>query len=195
MPHDAEAMALLSSAGHWLVGAFVLPVAILVALEADGQLTGRAWRFGVPALIILSGAALAAFIVFHAGVDRAPEMLRFALGSEKQIQHFILAGLVALIGLSEWRARDLLPTQTAWRFIWPAAYLLTGFGLIIHEQTGPDSATVWAYHVLLGGVVASAAVARLAQVSGWVSWRLSGFFFAGLLFVEAAMLFFYQAPS
>lgn len=187
-------MALLSSAGHWLVGAFVLPVAVLVGLEANGRLTKSPWRYCVPALIVLSGFALAVYIVFHAGLDRAPEMLQYALGSDKQIQHFVIAAAVVVIGVSEWLARTAPRNKSPWRFIWPTAYMATGLGFIIHDQTGPQAEAVWLYHVVLGLVILAAAFARLGQVSKLVAWRPAGLVFAGLLLIEAGLLLIFRAP-
>ena len=187
-------MALLSSAGHWLVGAFVLPVAVLVAFEANGRLTESPWRYLVPDLIILSGIALAGYIVFHAGLDRAPEMVQYALGSDKQIQHFVIAAAVVIIGVSEWLSRRAPRNASYWRYVWPIAYMAMGLGLIFHDQSGPQVAAVRLYHVLLGLVVLSASFARLGQVSGLVAWRASGLVFAGLLAIESGMLLAFRAP-
>lgn len=193
IPHDPDTMALLSSAGHWLVGAFVLPVAVLIGFEANGRLTTSPLRYCVPALIILSGFALAGYIVFHAGLDRAPEMLQYALGSDKQIQHFVMAAAVVIIGASEWLARTAPRNTSPWRFVWPTAYMATGLGFIFHVQTGPQAEAVWHYHALLGIVILSASLARLGQVSKLVAWRPSGLIFAGLLAIEAGMLLAFRA--
>lgn len=186
-------MAYLSSMGHWLVGWFVLAVAFLVALEAAG-LRRKVWRFAIPSMIIGSGLALVLFVVFHAGFNRAHEMLSYALSDRQQTQHFIIAGATVLIGLAEARARSVSLYISSWRFVWPIAYIGFGLGLILHEQAGPHAQAIWRYHVLLGVIVMSAGAARLMQVSrrGWFT--PAGYIFALLLAIEALMLLAFRSP-
>lgn len=195
MPHDPATMAFLSSLGHWIVGGFVLAVAVVMVFEAQHGLQSTAWRFLAPSLIVSTGLALALFIIFHAGFDRAFEMLSHALSDPQQIQHFIIAGATVLIGLAEARARRARFEDSTWRFVWPIAYFAFGLGLILHEQTGPDAEAIWRYHVLLGLVVMIAGAARLCQVTRAEWFRRAGYIFSLSLAAEALLLLLFRAPA
>ena len=153
-------------------------------------------RFGgfwFPSLIVSSGLALALFVIFHAGVDRAYDMLSYALSDPQQIQHFIIAGATVLIGLAEGRAKSVCFDHSSLRFVWPIAYIVFGFGLMLHKQTGSHADAIWRYHVLLGLVVMTAGSARLLQVSRREWFNSAGNVFAMSLAIEALLLLLFRA--
>jgi putative copper resistance protein D len=158
-PRTAEITA-WSEFGHNVAGLFVLAMGVLATLER----TGRApWARHWPLLII----ALAGFVAYS--VD--PEGWQTgAVGfwehwkSPEVLQHRILLGLTALLGLAEWRVRSGRHPASPWRYVFPVVTIWSGILLLthVHEVSNSQSAFFMELsHLPLG---------LLSLLAGWSRW-------------------------
>ncbi|MGR3436223.1 MAG: hypothetical protein ACU0CO_15255 [Shimia sp.] len=188
MPHDPETFALIVSAGHWIVGAYLFPIAALIGLEASRG-RGRPISWAIPALLAGAGATLALYVVFH-DPDRWREMLSWALRDTQQIQHLLFSALLLAVALAEWRANRT--GRRSWGVVWPVGYTVLGAAFVIHEQLGEHAREKWLYHVALGTAIMMVGLLRGAQVLRVLSWRHGGLAMAAALVVVGGMLVTYR---
>jgi putative copper resistance protein D len=158
-PRTAEITA-WSEFGHNVAGLFVLAMGVLATL----QRTGRArWARHWPLLMIV----LAGFVAYS--VD--PEGWQTgAVGfwehwkSPEVLQHRILLGLTALLGLAEWRVHSGRPPAEAWRYVFPAVTICSGILLLTHLHEVSDGRSAFFMelsHLPLG---------LLSLLAGWSRW-------------------------
>jgi copper resistance protein D len=190
-PRTAEITA-WSEFGHNVAGLFVLAMGVLATLHR----TGRApWARHWPLLLI----GLAGFVAYS--VD--PEGWQTgAVGfwehwkSPEVLQHRLLLGLTALLGLAEWRVHDGRPRAAAWRYVFPAVTICAGVLLLthVHEVSSSRSAFFMELsHLPLG------LLSLLAGWSRWLELRLPTGGGAGRLWGPALgafglLLIFYREP-
>ncbi|MGR3434269.1 MAG: hypothetical protein ACU0CO_05165, partial [Shimia sp.] len=102
MPHDLESFALIVSIGHWIIGAYLFPIAVLVGWEAaHGR--GRPAAWAIPILLAAAGGTLTLYVVFH-DPDRWQEILYWVLRDTQQIQHLLFSAPLIVVALAEFRA-------------------------------------------------------------------------------------------
>ena len=188
MPHDPETFALIVSAGHWIVGAFLFPISILVWMEARRG-RGMPAPWAIPAVIATTGVALMLYVVFH-DPARWREMVGWTLRDVRQIQHLAFAALLVTVAGFEYRANRTGGRTAA--LAWPVGYLVLGFAFIVHMQVGDHARDTWIYHVGLGLLVMFAGAARISQVTGRLPWQTGGLVLAALLMVVGVMLVTYR---
>jgi putative copper resistance protein D len=158
-PRTAEITA-WSEFGHNVAGLFVLAMGLAATL----QRTGRApWARHWPLLMIV----LAGFVAYS--VD--PEGWQTgAVGfwehwkSPEVLQHRILFGLTALLGLAEWRVHSGRAPRAAWRYVFPVATIASGMLLLTHVHEVSDGRSAFFMelsHLPLG---------LLSLLAGWSRW-------------------------
>jgi putative copper resistance protein D len=158
-PRTAEITA-WSEFGHNVAGLFVLAMGVAATL----QRTGRArWARHWPLLTI----ALAGFVAYS--ID--PEGWQTgAVGfwehwkSPEVLQHRILLGFTALLGLAEWRVHRGRAPGTAWRYVFPVATIASGILLLTHVHEVSDGRSAFFMelsHLPLG---------LLSLLAGWSRW-------------------------
>ena len=158
-PRTAEITA-WSEFGHNVAGLFVLAMGVLATLER----TGRApWARHWPLLII----ALAGFVAYS--VD--PEGWQTgAVGfwehwkSPEVLQHRVLLGLTALLGIAEWRVRSGRHPASPWRYVFPVVTIASGILLLTHVHEVSNSRSLFFMelsHLPLG---------LLSLLAGWSRW-------------------------
>jgi putative copper resistance protein D len=191
-PRTAEITA-WSEFGHNVAGLFVLAMGVLATLHR----TGRApWARHWPLLLI----GLAGFVAYS--VD--PEGWQTgAVGfwehwkSPEVLQHRVLLGLTALLGLAEWRVHNGRPRTAAWRYVFPAVTIGAGVLLLthVHEVSSGRSAFFMELsHLPLG------LLSLLAGWSRWLELRLppgagkAGRVWGPALAAFGLLLIFYREP-
>jgi copper resistance protein D len=158
-PRTAEITA-WSEFGHNVAGLFVLAMGLAATL----QRTGRApWARHWPLLMIL----LAGFVAYS--VD--PEGWQTgAVGfwehwkSPEVLQHRILLGFTALLGLAEWRVHSGRAPGAAWRYVFPIVTIGSGMLLLTHVHEVSDGRSAFFMelsHLPLG---------LLSLLAGWSRW-------------------------
>jgi putative copper resistance protein D len=149
-----------SEFGHNVSGLFVLAMALLAILER----TGRApWARHWPLIFV----GLTAFV----GWNMDPEGWQTGhvgfwahLLDMEVLQHRILLGLTALVGIAEWRVRSGRAPDSRWRYVFPLVCIGAGTLLLshAHEVSNAKSAFLMELaHLPLGLVI---------LVSGWARW-------------------------
>jgi putative copper resistance protein D len=158
-PRTAEITA-WSEFGHNVAGLFVLAMGVLATLER----TGRApWARHWPLLII----ALAGFVAYSVdpeGWQTGAVAFWDHWKSPEVLQHRILLGLTALLGLAEWRVRSGRHPASPWRYVFPVVTIWSGILLLthVHEVSNSQSAFFMELsHLPLG---------LLSLLAGWSRW-------------------------
>lgn len=158
-PRTAEITA-WSEFGHNVAGLFVLAMGLLATLER----TGRArWARHWPLLIV----ALAGFVAYSVdpeGWQTGAVGFWEHLKSPEVLQHRILLGLTALLGLAEWRVRSGRHPVSPWRYVFPVVTISSGVLLLTHVHEVSDSRSAFFMelsHLPLG---------LLSLLAGWSRW-------------------------
>jgi putative copper resistance protein D len=133
---------------------------VLATLER----TGRApWARHWPLLII----ALAGFVAYSVdpeGWQTGAVAFWDHWKSPEVLQHRILLGLTALLGLAEWRVRSGRHPASPWRYVFPVVTIWSGILLLthVHEVSNSQSAFFMELsHLPLG---------LLSLLAGWSRW-------------------------
>jgi copper resistance protein D len=149
-----------SEFGHNVAGLFILAMGILAILER----TGRApWARHWPLLIV----ALAAFVAWSLDPEGwQTGLVGFweHLLAPEVLQHRIMLGLTALLGVAEWRSRIRGSTASRWRYVFPAVCIASGALLLSHVHEVQNARTAFLMevtHLPLG---------LLALLAGWSRW-------------------------
>lgn len=158
-PRTAEITA-WSEFGHNVAGLFVLAMGVLAMLER----TGRApWARHWPLLIV----ALAGFVAYSVdpeGWQTGAVGFWEHLKSPEVLQHRILLGLTATLGLAEWRVRSGGHPASPWRWVFPVVTIVSGILLLTHVHEVSDSQSAFFMelsHLPLG---------LLSLLAGWSRW-------------------------
>jgi putative copper resistance protein D len=164
-PRTAEITA-WSEFGHNVAGLFVLAMGLAATLQRTGH---APWARHWPLLMIV----LAGFVAYS--VD--PEGWQTgAVGfwehwkSPEVLQHRILLGFTALLGLAEWRVHSGCAPRAAWRYVFPVATICSGMLLLTHVHEVSDGRSAFFMelsHLPLG------LLSLLAGWSRWLELRLS----------------------
>jgi putative copper resistance protein D len=178
--------------GHNVCGLFVLAMGLLAMLER----TGRApWARHWPLLFI----GLTAFLAWNLDPEGWQTgrigFWEHLLGSEV-LQHRILLGLTALLGVAEWRVRSGRNPNSRWRYAFPFVCIVAGTLLLSHPHAVINAKTGFLMevtHLPMGLVVLAA---------GWARWlelrlsppenRLPGRLWAPALALLGLLLVFYR---
>lgn len=158
-PRTAEITA-WSEFGHNVAGLFVLAMGLLATLER----TGRArWARHWPLLIV----ALAGFVAYSVdpeGWQTGAVGFWEHLKSPEVLQHRLLLGLTALLGVAEWRVRSGRHPASPWRYVFPVVTISSGVLLMTHVHEVSDSRSAFFMelsHLPLG---------LLSLLAGWSRW-------------------------
>jgi copper resistance protein D len=158
-PHSAEETA-WSEFGHHVSGLFIVAMGVLAMLER----TGRApWARHWPLLLI----GLTGFVAWNMDPEGWQTgrigFWEHLLGLEV-LQHRILLGLTAILGVAEWRVRSGRHPDSRWRYVFPLVCIGAGILLLshAHEVSNAKSAfLIELTHLPLGLVI---------LVAGWSRW-------------------------
>jgi len=181
-----------SEFGHNVSGLFVLAMGLLAALERTGW---APWARHWPLLFI----GLTAFLAWNLDPEGwqtgSVGFWEHLLGLEV-LQHRILLGLTALLGIAEWRVRSSRNPSSRWRYAFPFVCIVSGTLLLSHAHTVSNAKTGFLMevtHLPMGLVILAA---------GWASWlelrlsppenRLPGRLWAPLLALFGLLLVFYR---
>jgi copper resistance protein D len=157
-PRTAEITA-WSEFGHNVAGLFVLAMGLAATL----QRTGRApWTRHWPLLMIVL-AGFVAYSVDPEGWQTGAVEFWEHWKSPEVLQHRILLGLTALLGLAEWRVHRGRG-GAAWRYVFPVATIASGILLLTHVHEVGDGRSAFFMelsHLPLG---------LLSLLAGWSRW-------------------------
>ena len=149
-----------SEFGHNVAGLFILAMGVLAILER----TGRApWARHWPLLIV----ALAGFVAWSLDPEGwQTGLVGFweHLLAPEVLQHRIMLGLTALLGVAEWRLRLRGSAASRWRYVFPAVCIASGALLLSHVHEVSSARTAFLMevtHLPLG---------LLALLAGWSRW-------------------------
>jgi putative copper resistance protein D len=149
-----------SEFGHNVAGLFILAMGVLAILER----TGRApWARHWPLLIV----ALAGFVAWSLDPEGwQTGLVGFweHLLAPEVLQHRIMLGLTALLGVAEWRLRLRGRSASRWRYVFPAVCIASGALLLSHVHEVSNARTAFLMevtHLPLG---------LLALLAGWSRW-------------------------
>jgi putative copper resistance protein D len=149
-----------SEFGHNVAGLFILAMGVLATLER----TGRArWARHWPLLIV----ALAVFVAWSLDPEGwQTGLVGFweHLATAEVLQHRIMLGLTALLGVAEWRLRLRESVPSPWRYVFPAVCIASGALLLAHVHEVANAKTAFLMevtHLPLG---------LLVLLAGWSRW-------------------------
>jgi copper resistance protein D len=190
-PRSAEETA-WSEFGHNVCGLFVLAMGLLAVLERTGW---APWARHWPLLFI----GLTAFLAWNLdpeGWQTGRVGFWEQLLGVEVIQHRILLGLTALLGIAEWRVRSGRNPDSRWRYAFPLVCIVAGTLLLSHAHAVSNAKTGFLMevtHLPMGLVVLAA---------GWARWlelrlsppenRLPGRLWAPALTLLGLLLVFYR---
>jgi putative copper resistance protein D len=159
VPHTAEETA-WSEFGHHIAGLFILAMALLAVLER----TGRApWARHWPLLFV----GLTGFVAWNMdpeGWQTGRVSFWEHLVGLEVLQHRILLGLTALLGLAEWRVRSGRDPGSRWRYVFPLVCIGAGTLLLSHAHEVSNAKSgflIELTHLPMGLVI---------LVAGWARW-------------------------
>jgi putative copper resistance protein D len=155
-----------SEFGHNVCGLFVLAMGLLAVLERTGW---APWARHWPLLFI----PLTAFLVWNLDPEGwqtgSVGFWEHLLGFEV-LQHRILLGLTALLGIAEWRVRSGRNPNSRWRYAFPFVCIVAGTLLLAHAHAVNNAKMGFLMevtHLPMGLVILAAGWAR------WLELRLS----------------------
>jgi hypothetical protein len=112
---------------HKWFGIHALVIGGIEWLRRTGQVTGRWWKFPLPAFAIIGGLSL--FLHSH-GVH--PSAHKIAL------HHAVMGAMAVTAGsskfLSDWKASRFTEGRSPWELAWAALVLLIGIQLLIYSE-------------------------------------------------------------
>lgn len=193
--HTPEEMRQVVNVAHVVEGIVIGVAAIAMIVEARAS-SQRAW-FAWPAIMVAAGVGLLLFLFLpHHGLALATTQWNFIVGDPQQLQHVVIALLIAAAGAVELlRRRERLPAR-GWGFAWPTALATIGLLFLVHEQHGTAEAVATAVrvHRYLGVTFVAAGLlsafdASRSRANRWITVAT-----AAILLLTASLLIAYREP-
>jgi hypothetical protein len=150
-------MGLTTEQLHWLVGAELAALALVLIAHEAGVWRWAALRYALAATLLLFAAEGFLVPMLQRAVSHEP----FDLATK---QHLVLAALCLLVGVAEWlRAAGRLP-GARWRAALPSGMFATAALFVFHAQHHSDAppTLLTVQHRILGASLAVGAMAKTA---------------------------------
>lgn len=188
-PHSPAELAEISTLIHNVAGwLFAVLAAALLAENLRGVPAGR-WRFAWPALGMLIGFGLTAYIFAH--MRGTHGVSPFA--DPQQVQHQLIGLAIGTGAALETLRRANVLRGPAFEAAWPVALIAVGVVFVAHEQARFDALLV---HWVLAATVVLSGLAQCAAVLSGEPARAMRLLAALLLAAGAAQLIAYrEAPG
>jgi hypothetical protein len=195
--HSPDEMRQISDLAHLSEGLVIGAAALIALLQSRGVFVEGKRRYAWPALIVLAGVFLLAYLVVpHHGLEHAKTQWNFVFGDRQQRQHVVISVLIILGGGAEWMAVAGIVRGRSWLFAWPATLFAIGVFFITHPQHGTTEAVVRALlvHRVLGATLITTAVLATVSAARNGSRRLQLSWSVALL-LAATLLIIYKEPE
>ena len=190
-PHTPEDSA-WSEFGHHVAGMFILAMGLLAMLERSGR---APWARHWPLLFV----GLTGFVAWNMDPEGWQTgnvgFWEHLLGLEV-LQHRMLLGLTALLGLAEWRVHSGRNPNSRWRYGFPFVCIAAGALLLTHAHDVNDAK--FAFLMEINHIP----LALVILVAGWARWlelrlpppenRTPGRVWAPALALFGVLLMFYR---
>lgn len=195
--HTPEEMQFLSNLGHWIEGGILGSVALIALLQAVGFLRSERAAYLWPSLIFAAGLFLPPYMLLHHGLDKLGLVWNITMEDPQQRQHFVMAVLLLIAGLSEVLVTRGIFQFKGWKLIWPSVLITIGILFLIHTQHGTEQAVTWAVtvHQYLGVLLIASGAFRAAEVLWAEKLRWLRFPWGILLLICAILLLSYHEPE
>lgn len=196
--HSPDEMRQISNLVHVTEGIVLGTAAVIALLQANGRFMAGGRRYAWPAIVLLAGVLLLAYLVLpHHGPGRAVEQWRFVLVEPQQQQHVLIAVLVCIGSAVELLVLAGRLRARAWRLVWPAAVALVGWLFIMHPQHGTSDAVGRAtlVHRVLGSTLLITAALAAANALRVRTARALAVAWPTFLLIAAILLVVYREPE
>jgi hypothetical protein len=189
--HTAEEMQLFSNVAHSIEGVIVVAAGMIALAQAFGRMKSGSRRGAWPmlAMLVLSAGLflfLYLLVPWH-GLAMADDQWAFIFSDPQQRQHFLIAVLLTVGGISELNAR---------RGLFPLMLIGLGVVFLVHQQHGESAAVARAVlvHQCLGVLFVIAGLASLvSEVKPKARWAAITWPVA--LVLAGLLLLMYREPA
>ena len=192
-----EELQWISNVAHWIEGGMFGVVALIALVQAFGYAQSKGAQYLWPALILVAGIFLPAYILLQRGFDGIGITWNLVIRDPQQREHFLMALSLLAIGAVETSIRKDVLRSEVWRFVSPVALVLIGILLLFHTEYGTPEAIAEAArkHAILGLVIILAGLFKAAEVHWRSKFKWLAFPWIVLLFIAALMLITYREPA
>lgn len=195
--HSPEQLRFLSNLAHWIEGALLSIVAILMFVERMGIVKSQNFRFLWPAILLSAGIFLPLFMLTHHGLNMVHESFRVVTQDPQQFQHLMMSLLLMTAGLTRVLFLKGILKNLFWDIVRPICFFTIGLMFLMHTQHGTATAVSWAVtvHKYLGAIIMLSSLLQIAAVTYYPQGKAAAIAGAILLLSSGLFLLSYSEPS
>lgn len=195
--HSPEQLRFLSNLAHWIEGALLSTVAILMFIERMGIVKSPRFRLLWPAILLTAGIFLPLFMLTHHGLGMLHESFHIVTQDSQQFQHLMMALLLMTAGLTRVLFLRGILKNLFWDLVRPICFFTIGLMFLTHTQHGATDAVRWAItvHKYLGVIIILSSLLQIAAITYYPHGKAIALAGAILLLASGIFLMSYAEPS
>lgn len=194
--HSPEQLRFLSNLAHWIEGALLSTVAILMFIERMGIVKSPRFRLLWPAILLTAGIFLPLFMLTHHGLGMLHESFHIVTQDSQQFQHLMMALLLMTAGLTRVLFLKGILKNLFWDLVRPICFFTIGLMFLMHTQHGTVDAVSWAVtvHKYLGALIMLSSLLQVAAITYYPQGKTAAIAGAVLLLSSGLFLLSYSEP-
>lgn len=195
--HSPEQLRFLSNLAHWIEGALLSIVAILMFIERMGIVKSAGFRLLWPAILLTAGIFLPLFMLTHHGLGMVHESFHIVTQDPQQFQHLMMALLLMAAGLTRVLLLKGILKNIFWDLVRPICFFTIGLMFLMHAQHGTADAVSWAVtvHKYLGAIIILSSLLQIAAITYFPQGKAAAIAGAVLLLSSGFFLLSYSEPQ
>lgn len=196
-PQTTEQLYFISNLAHWVEGGLLAIVTVIAFAQAVGYAKSKGAQYLWPALILIGGVFLPAYMLLWRGVGNVGLSWNLIIKDPQQREHLLMASFLVVGGAVEILYRARILRREFWKFTVPVALVMIGAALFIHTQVGTPEAVAEAVskHHYQGGSIILAGLFRAADLHWHYQRKWLAFPWIAMLLVAAVLLITYCEPE